>query len=54
MTAQRYISFTILAIIIFAAIANIVYLWPELTWREKVEICIRYAIGAAALGCIVF
>jgi len=53
-TLNRLLTFILYAAIICGAIGHIVYLWPELTRRERIEICIRYAIGAAALSLIVF
>jgi len=54
MTFHRLLTFVIYAGIIFGAIGHIGYLWPELTPKERAEICLKYGGPIVALSFIVF
>ena len=54
MTLNRLLTFIIYAGIICGAIGHIGYLWPELSVRERAEICIKYGAIIIALAFVVF
>lgn len=54
MTIHRLLTLIIYAAIICGAIGHIGYLWPELTPKERVWLCVRYGIGFLAISGIVF
>lgn len=53
MTIHRRLTFAIYACVIAGAIGHVVYLWPELTPKERVEICIKYGAVIAIFGIII-
>ena len=54
MSIHRLLTFVIYALIIVGAIGHIGYLWPELTPKERAEICLKYGGAIIALSFIVF